>query len=153
MKAYQHKVQYYETDKMQFTHHSNYIRFMEEARIDFMEQTGWGYDKLEASGIVSPVIAVTCDYKKSTSFPDLIRIYTNIEELSPVKLKLQYTMMVEDKVVCHSTSTHCFLNQNGRPVNLKKQSPEFYHRMEKLKEEGIHYEDLPSPSQTIPSKE
>ena len=38
MKAYQHKVQYYETDKMQFTHHSNYIRFMEEARIDFMEQ-------------------------------------------------------------------------------------------------------------------
>lgn len=32
MKTYQHKVQYYETDKMQITHHSNYIRFMEEIR-------------------------------------------------------------------------------------------------------------------------
>ena len=37
MKAYEHKVQYYETDKMQFTHHSNYIRFMEEARIAYLD--------------------------------------------------------------------------------------------------------------------
>ena len=43
MKAYQHKVQYYETDKMGITHHSNYIRWMEEARIDFLEQLGWNY--------------------------------------------------------------------------------------------------------------
>ena len=47
MKPYIHKVQYYETDKMGITHHSNYIRWMEEARVDFMEQIGWGYDKME----------------------------------------------------------------------------------------------------------
>jgi len=35
MKAYSHKVQYYETDKMGITHHSNYIRWIEQARIDF----------------------------------------------------------------------------------------------------------------------
>lgn len=40
---YQHKVQYYETDKMGITHHSNYIRFLEEARIDFLEKIGYGY--------------------------------------------------------------------------------------------------------------
>ena len=55
MRPYRHKVNYYETDKMQFTHHSNYIRFMEEARLDFMEQMGWGYDKMEEEGIASPV--------------------------------------------------------------------------------------------------
>ena len=31
MKPYQHTVQYYETDRMGITHHSNYIRWMEEA--------------------------------------------------------------------------------------------------------------------------
>ena len=31
MYSYKHKVKYYETDKMGITHHSNYIRFMEEA--------------------------------------------------------------------------------------------------------------------------
>ena len=36
MNLYQHKVQYYETDKMGIVHHSNYVRWMEEARIDFL---------------------------------------------------------------------------------------------------------------------
>ena len=33
MEPYLHKVQYYETDKMGIAHHSNYIRWMEEARL------------------------------------------------------------------------------------------------------------------------
>ena len=37
MKTYIHKVKYYETDKMGITHHSNYVRFMEEARISFLK--------------------------------------------------------------------------------------------------------------------
>lgn len=57
---YIHTVQYYETDKMGITHHSNYIRWMEEARIDFLAQMGWDYVKLESLGIVSPVTAVEC---------------------------------------------------------------------------------------------
>ena len=60
MKLYQHKVQYYETDKMGIVHHSNYIRWMEEARIDFLSQIGWDYKKLEESGVISPVTAVDC---------------------------------------------------------------------------------------------
>ena len=39
-KAYQHKVQYYETDQMGIVHHSNYIRWFEEARTDYMG-TAW----------------------------------------------------------------------------------------------------------------
>ena len=63
MKPFIHKIQYYETDRMKVTHHSNYIRFMEEARVDFMEQTGLSYQQMEADGIVSPVISVSCEYK------------------------------------------------------------------------------------------
>ena len=48
MFSYSHTVQYYETDKMGVTHHSNYIRFMEEARIAFMQSIGWSYDKMES---------------------------------------------------------------------------------------------------------
>ena len=51
MEKYIHKVQYYETDKMGITHHSNYIRWMEEARINYLEQNGWPYDKLEKERI------------------------------------------------------------------------------------------------------
>ena len=41
MDDYIRRVNYYETDKMGITHHSNYVRWMEEARIDFLEKIGW----------------------------------------------------------------------------------------------------------------
>ena len=44
-------VRYQETDQMGIVHHSNYIRWMEEARIDFLSQIGWDFDKLEEMGI------------------------------------------------------------------------------------------------------
>ena len=72
--VYIRKINYYETDKMGITHHSNYIRFMEEARISFLEQIGCGYEKWERDGIVSPVIGIECDYKRPTTFGDEIRI-------------------------------------------------------------------------------
>ena len=87
---YQHIVQYYETDKMGITHHSNYIRWMEEARVDFLEKTGWSYAKLEEEGIVSPVTAVECKYRQSTTFPDTIDIEVLVEEFKGVRLKLKY---------------------------------------------------------------
>ena len=44
---YKRKVNYYETDAMQIVHHSNYIRFLEEARISFMDKIGLPYKKIE----------------------------------------------------------------------------------------------------------
>ena len=41
VKPYEHHVKYYETDQMRIVHHSNYIRWMEEARMDMMEQMGF----------------------------------------------------------------------------------------------------------------
>ena len=79
MKPYEHKVQYYETDKMGIVHHSNYIRWMEEARIDFLDQIGWNYKVMEDEGIISPVTGVESKYKQNTSFGDVISIEVGVE--------------------------------------------------------------------------
>lgn len=124
---YRHIVQYYETDKMGITHHSNYIRWMEEARIDFLSQIGWSYAKLEEEGIISPVIGIECKYMQTTTFMDAVDIEVAVIEFKGVKLKLQYTMKnAEGKIVCESCSEHCFLNKQGLPIRLKKEYPLFY---------------------------
>ena len=46
MMAYEHKTQYYETDQMGIIHHSNYIRWFEEARVDFMDRCGFSYAQM-----------------------------------------------------------------------------------------------------------
>lgn len=132
MKSYKHKVQYYETDKQGVTHHSNYIRIMEETRVDAMEQMGYGYERMEAEGIVSPVMSVTCDYKRPTTFPDVIEVEITVAELSKLKVRFAYRMTCSGKLVCQGTSLHCFLDTTGRPVVVEDRFPEFYQALQEL---------------------
>ena len=125
MGIYIHKVQYYETDKMGITHHSNYIRWMEEARVKFLDDIGFGYAKLEQDGISSPVIGIECSYKTPTTFDDEVEIISSVEEYTGVKLVINYLMKNKKNgnEVVVAKSKHCFLDENGRPVNLKKKVP------------------------------
>ena len=125
MEKYIHKVNYYETDKMGITHHSNYIRWMEEARIYFLDQIGFGYARLEVDGIISPVIGVECDYKTSTTFGDSVEIDVAVESFKGVKLTISYTMTKTGtgELVATGKTRHCFVNEEGRPVILKKTFP------------------------------
>lgn len=120
---YTHKVKYYECDGMGITHHSNYIRFMEEARVDWLDQLGLGFEKMEADGIVSPVMGLDCQYRKSTVFQDEIMIEVRVKSFSTLKLVFEYEMRVRDAVVFTGSSTHCFLS-GGRPIALEKKYPE-----------------------------
>lgn len=135
MREYQHKVQYYETDRMGIVHHSNYIRWMEEARIDFLEQIGWNYERMEAEGIISPVTAIECKYKVNTTFADVIKILVFVEEFKGVRLKLNYIMKKDDIVVFEGKSEHCFLDSQGKLIRLKKEYPELNDLLKKLSEE------------------
>ena len=136
MNIYKHKVQYYETDKMGIVHHSNYIRWMEEARIDFLAQLGWGFDKLEEMGIISPVSAVQCKYKASTRFPEMVEIQVEVVEFKGVKLKLRYEMRKADgQIACEAYSEHGFLNEAGKIVSIKRECPELFEALNALVKE------------------
>lgn len=133
IKNYTHYVQYYETDKMGITHHSNYVRWMEEARVDFLRQIGWDYARLESEGIISPVVAVSCKYKHSTTFADTVTISVTVTEYSGIKLQLGYEMTDEKgEVVCEGSSEHCFVNEKGRIVMIKKDYPAFHETLSGL---------------------
>ena len=131
---YIHKVQYYETDKMGITHHSNYIRWMEEARVDMLEKIDFGYDKLESQGIISPVVEVECQYKESTRFAENVEIDVKITEYTGVRYTVEYEMRnAETKnLVLKGKSKHCFINENGRPIKITKDHSAFDAKMKEL---------------------
>ena len=122
MSKYIHRVNYYETDKMGITHHSNYMRFMEEARMNFLSEIGYPMTRLEKEGITSPVVSVNCEYKHTTTYSDEIEIEEVLEKYTGVKLFLSYTMRNSNtnEIVAIASSTHCFIDEGGRPIALKK---------------------------------
>ena len=81
MKPYTHKVNYYETDKMGITHHSNYVRFMEEARVDFLDQIGWSFIDLENKGIALSREKILNSVWNYDYFGDARTIDTHVKKL------------------------------------------------------------------------
>ncbi|MBO5303488.1 MAG: acyl-CoA thioesterase [Lachnospiraceae bacterium] len=126
IKPYEHRAKYYETDQMGIIHHSNYIRWMEEARMDMMEQIGLSYKGMEEMEIISPVLSVSCEYKSMVHFDDTVVIETKITEYNGIKLKIEYRMTDKKtgELRTVANSEHCFLNRSGKPISLKRSYPE-----------------------------
>lgn len=131
MEIYKHKVQYYETDRMGFVHHSNYIRWFEEARTDFFDKVGAPYTLTESLGLISPVLTVQCEYKKSCYFGETVLIYVTLEKVENVRFYVSYRVTsVDGELRATGTSSHCFLNEEGKVTSLKKVQPELYKKLE-----------------------
>ena len=131
MIEYTHRVQYYETDKMGFAHHSNYIRWFEEARLYFMDKIGMPYKTLENMGFFCPVLSVQCDYKKSTYFDDIVKIRVQLSEFGNVRHKFTYTIVDSDteEIKASGETEHCVLNKEGHVISLKRKEPELFDKM------------------------
>ena len=128
MQEYIHKVQYYETDKMGIVHHSNYIRWFEEARTDYLDKIGVSYKSLEDRGFICPVLSVQCSYKKSVLFGTSVKIRTVLKSFGNVRFTFRYVIFDPETGEEHACgeSTHCFINPDGKVISLKKKAPELF---------------------------
>ncbi len=131
---YLHKVQYYETDSMRIVHHSNYIRWMEEARIDFMDQLGFPYTRMESADVFSPVKSLSCSYLHPSTFGDTVSISVSVEAFNGVVLTICYSMqnLKSGEQVCTARSEHVFLDGEGHFVRLRRRLPDFCDAIQSL---------------------
>ena len=131
---FERKINYYETDRMGVVHHSNYIRFLEEARCYLLNEIEMPFSLLEENGITIPVLGVNCNYKYHVTFGDTILINTFVKEYSGVRMTVGYD--VKDKktgrTVLIGETQHCFTNKDLKPINLKRHKPEFSKKFEDL---------------------
>lgn len=127
---YSHKIQYYETDKMGIVHHSNYIRWFEEARIDWLEQIGISFSDWESRGFASPVVSISCRFLLPMTFGETAAVKVNAVKVEAAKLELEYEVLNGNgDLCCTGQSTHCYTGSNGRPISLKRDNHEDWNRL------------------------
>lgn len=133
---FERKINYYETDKMGVVHHSNYIRFLEEARCYWMNKIELPFTLLEENGITIPVLGVNCNYKYHVTFDDIILIKTFVKEYTGVRMTVGYNVTDKKtgKTILTGETKHCFTDKNLKPINLKKYQKEFSDKFETLLE-------------------
>ena len=133
--TYERKINYYETDRMGIVHHSNYIRFMEEARCYLLEKVGMPYSAFEEKGVMIPVLGVNCDFKHHVTYDDTILIKLYVKDFNGVRLTMGYSATEKNtgEIVFSGETKHCFTNLDLKPIRLQKSIPDFYEKFNKLK--------------------
>ena len=131
MYEYTRAVYYYETDKMGVVHHSNYARWMEEARTFFFNDADLAYAETESFGVMSPVTDLSMKFKHFAKYGDSFTVRLDLILYTGVRFRIAYTIVnQEGEVLVEAESGHAFIGENYRPVSLARAIP---HRHELMK--------------------
>lgn len=130
-----HKVQYYETDSMRIVHHSNYVKWMEEARQTFFKEAGFNWKKMEEmTGIMIPVLFQSVEYKQMIKFDEDVNIICTCNKFNGVKMEFIYDFCVSDsdKIKAVGITKHGFIDANYRPIALQEKYFEGYKQLKRF---------------------
>jgi len=89
----EYHVNYYETDAMAVVHHSNYVRWFENGRVDFLHQLGISLNDMTADGFSYPITEVSVKYLEPAHFDDTVIIETIPTALTRAKMEFDYRVI------------------------------------------------------------
>ncbi len=111
------RVRYAETDQMGYVHHSNYLKYFEMARIEWLNSIGFSYKKFEDRGTLMPVVTVDLKFKSPCYFDDLITVNLSVNELPKASIFFKYLITNELKKEVASGSTRlAFLDKKKNRI-------------------------------------
>ncbi|HEY5588050.1 MAG TPA: thioesterase family protein [Candidatus Paceibacterota bacterium] len=127
-------VRYCETDKMEVVYHANYLVYFEVGRTEFIKKIGMSYSNMEKIGIMIPVIESNCKYMQGAKYEDKLIIKSWIEELTPVKVTFNYSVVREKEgiEIAKGSTKHAFVGKDFKIVNLKKKHPDILMKLQLL---------------------
>ncbi|MEK9614462.1 MAG: thioesterase family protein [Flavobacteriaceae bacterium] len=116
-------VRYSETDQMQFVHHSNYLKFFELARLEWLEDLGISYADMEKQGVLMPVVSASLAFKKPLHFGDRFRVTVMLKKKPVAKMEFDYFIENQNQeMICTGNTVLAFLStKTKRPMRCPKE--------------------------------
>ena len=124
------KVRFYELDPYDHVNHTNYFSYFETARIEYLNEMGWGLDVLKEKGWQFVVVEITARFTAAAKYGQELTIHTWVEEAGRVKSTWRQVMLRGDEEVARILVTAAFTDLDGRPRRLPA---EFVEHMERLR--------------------
>lgn len=130
--SYKRRAQYFETDKMSIIHHSNYIRYFEEARMQFMHDIGCDVREIESLGIAIPNVDAYAKYIKPIKFFDDFTVNVRLAKFNGVSFEFEYEIYLDESETLAATghTMHCFATEDSlKPFSVKHKHKDIYSKM------------------------
>jgi len=89
------RVRYGETDQMGYMYYGNYAQYYEVGRVEMLRSLGMDYAAMEASGIMLPVLELSCKFIKPAKYDQEITVKTSVDQLPGIRIHFKYELFNE----------------------------------------------------------
>ena len=122
---------YSETDQMGIIHHANYLIYLEQARLEWLNNLGFSYNKMEQDGVLLPVYNIDIKYIKPIKFGDEISVRISLKKIPTTRVIFSYEITNQNGDLC-STCDLTLVFTDAQKFRPRKPIPEFLEACEKL---------------------
>lgn len=103
------RVLYAHTDVMGIVNNGRYFEYFEAGRNNLLRETGYPYTDLEKEGYGLPVIEAHANYIDTAKYDDTITIKAELKQMPTVRVKIDYELFVDDRLIATGYTTHSFI--------------------------------------------
>ena len=122
------RVRYAETDAMGWVYYGRYFTYFEIGRTELMRELWRPYADIEKDGYRLPVVSTGSRFLAGAKYDDLLRIVTRVSLVSIYRLRFDYRVFSDEKMLCEGFTEHCFVGQKGKPEKVPKDLAERIQR-------------------------
>ena len=121
-------IRYYETDQMGIVHHSNYVRYFECGRTAMLKEFGLPIEHIEQSGVMLPVVSVSCRYRLPARLGDTISVRSVVDTVPMARLTIRNEIRNQSgQRLCDGEVVLGFIDSvTRRPVRCPKMLVDFF---------------------------
>jgi acyl-CoA thioester hydrolase len=116
--AHQLRVRFAETDAMGIVHHSRYLPYLEEARVEYLRDLGHPYTEMRAEGVDYAVLEAFVQYRQPLRFDDVVHVHLRLGAATRATFQMAYLLTVNGEVRATAVTVHGCVNAAGRPVRM-----------------------------------
>ena len=112
------RVRFAETDAMGIVHHSRYVPYLEEARVEYLRAIGRPYTGWRDAGIDSAVLECWVQYRQPLHFDDEVDVHVILESATRTTFQMAYLLTIGERVHARAVTVHGCVTADGRPTRL-----------------------------------
>ena len=111
-------VYYEDTDMAGIVYYANYLRYIERARSEIVEEVGLNQNAMRAKGIVFAVTRVEADYLSSARLGDRLTVVTTHRAQGAVRWVFDQRVMRGETELFRAIVTAVTMTTEGKPLRL-----------------------------------
>ncbi|WP_370402281.1 YbgC/FadM family acyl-CoA thioesterase [Sulfitobacter sp. JB4-11] len=112
------RIFYEDTDMAGIVYYANYLRYIERARSDIVEQMGLDQRTMREEGIVFAITRVEADYITPARFGDRLEVRTTHYGKGAVRWMFDQEVWREDTLLFRAVVTAVSMSTAGKPIRL-----------------------------------